>query len=198
MTGSVDRSRTRIRVVCDEPGAYHAQRGSTTFAGYERIRSGRNGSPYWSEVRGKSTRTERADRAWYDSLTEAEEGAVMRNEEGAPSSPFPGALNPGVRPATTEYLRGDEPPGDDSHHIKEALTLGTRSGALGTTPARPEDVAGRGKITLSCGCGIPGPRRARAEDIWAVFDVLVENRIHQITLKQLIARLDAPGAPYPR
>lgn len=191
MTGSVDRSRTRIRVVCDEPGAYHDLRGSTTLAGYERIRSGRNGAPFWSEILGKSTRTERAYQAWFDSLTEAEEGAVVGNEEGAPSSPFPGALNPGGRPAVTEYLRGDDPPGDDSHHIEEAVTRGTRSDSRSHTTARPEDAAGRGKVPLLCGCGLA--RRARAEDVWAVFDVLAKNRVYQITLRQLISRLD--GAP---
>ena len=194
MTGSSAISKTvpRVRVVCDEPGAYHDARGISTLGTYGRVGE----DAYWTEWRGKSARTERKYQAWLDSLTEAEKDAIIHAEKADPSWPFAGAMNPGQRPATATYVRGDAPPGDDfdQRKIEEAITRGVRPGVR-RGPADAADLAGHGKIVLSCGCGLR--RRALASDVWAVFDVMVANRLYKLTLRQLMTRLDARsvGAP---
>ena len=169
-----------VTVVCAEPGAYHAKRGRSVLATYVRHAAGYRPA-HWSEARRTSERTRRKYREWHDGLS--------AEEREASTGPFPGSLNAGLRPATTIYLRGNIPAADttDAYHIEEALSEGTRTGANGTRPAEAADLAARGNLYLTCGCGLS--RRAHRQDVWPILDIFADNRIREISLRQLIDRL---------
>jgi len=177
----------RVTVVCDDAGAYHEKRGTTTVATFTHD-GGR-----WAEDAGRSRATERRLQKWWDSLTENERESIANGDPNRPRSQFGEAPDVGRRPPAVTYLRGETPAVDsyDRAAIMFAIHGGTSASSRGGT-AEPADLAGREQVEISCGCGLS--RRARAEQLWPILTTLTRHGITRVTLRALIRRLDTPRA----
>lgn len=169
-----DGARHRgIRVFCNEDSPFHEKFGRTEHATF--VRWGEK----WMESVDQPRRSVAALDRWHASLTEDDAEAILRGESSGP--PLPADSR---RRRAVTYLRGDEPaPERDQQHIADALRDGQRHGATGSRPARPEDLAGRGKFDRICRCG--EVTRVHADALWTVLDALEATGHREVSLKTL-------------
>lgn len=162
-----------VRVVCTEAATFHEKYGRTVVREFYR----RNGR--WWEV---SIPRARPSHRSHDHLRSA---PTVDDVANLPD-PFPGALNPGLRPPVTTFLRGDAPADErEQRYIEEALERGTRTTPTSQESARTEDLAARAHVELRCRCG-GRPLRARAEALAPIFDAFYDAGQHVIELRTLI------------
>lgn len=162
-------NKPMVRVVCDEPGAHHERRGRTVLGTYiyehgDHADEAFRHEPYWFERPSQSRRVAREDERQRNAAFERGESSWPLRDSAE------GTGGAGTRRPTVTHLRGDV--------VNEALT-----GAHLVSPLGP-GWSERQHLEWKCRCGLA--RRARAEDVWPIFDKLREAGVRQVRLRDMI------------
>jgi len=171
-------SEVRVKVTCNEPGAYHEGVGESTLAVFVQ-------DAYfhaWSDDVVISASAQAAMNQWRTAIETSEHPSDVAWPFEGSAFP-PGALGAGVRPSPVTYILGGKPV--ERADLERVAALVDRTTATGE--ALPE-AQGYAMVSLKCGCGIAVD--ARAKRVWPILDILAQHHRVEITLRQLAARLD--------